>query len=160
MKKLLVMLTCILVLMSGGRLFAQQSATSHDQAVAVLFQVMGIDRQVRVVAETMSDTMIKSNPMMLPYRDVILEWFQKYFTWDTLGVEFAKLYKDTFTESEIREMTAFYKTPIGQKVLTKLPELTQKQMAIGSAIGQAHSRELQDMIQAKAKELEATKKKP
>jgi len=158
MKTVLAAILCV-SLMSGGKLFAQEAPPSHDQAAAELLQVLGVERQMQLVINTMTDAMLKNNPVLSPVRGTILEWFQKYFTWEQLGPEFVKLYKEAFTESEMRELLAFYKTPTGQKVLMKMPELMQKGAVIGESIGQAHSGELQDMLKAKLLEIE-TKKKP
>jgi hypothetical protein len=156
MKKLLAVICC--VLMSITVSFAQQPS-SHDRAVAELIQVLGVEHQMRTMAETMTDAMLKGNPALAQLREPILQWFQKYFTWDVMGPEVMKVYKDSFTEAEVRDMLAFYKTPTGQKVLLKLPEITQQGVAMGSKIGQAHSGELQDMIKAKLQELQ-DKKRP
>ena len=37
---------------------------------------------------------------------------------------FAEIYSDVFTEDEIQGIIDFYKSPIGQKMLEKQPELT------------------------------------
>jgi hypothetical protein len=38
----------------------------------------------------------------------------------------ASLLKENFTDKEIQDMTAFYRTPTGQKAILKLPELMKK----------------------------------
>jgi hypothetical protein len=37
-----------------------------------------------------------------------------------------KLYTANFTESELKDLVAFYQSPLGKKVLTKMPEMTQQ----------------------------------
>jgi hypothetical protein len=46
------------------------------------------------------------------------------------------LYARNFSLAEIEGMQAFYATPIGQSVLTKMPELTRDSMQSGMALGQ------------------------
>jgi hypothetical protein len=43
--------------------------------------------------------------------------------------EMAKLYAARFTEQELREVLAFYKTPLGQKVITEEPKILDGSMA-------------------------------
>jgi len=161
MKRRLAALIIILSFVAGGRLFAQQRLSSHDQAVMDLIKVTKVEQQMATSTEAVADAMTKGNPVLMPFRDVIVEWASKYLTWNAMLPEVAKLYKETFTESEVRELIAFYQTPVGQKVLAKLPEVTQKAFSIGSTIGQAHSDELRQMIEAKAKQLDdLSKKKP
>ncbi len=37
-----------------------------------------------------------------------------------------KLYTANFTESELKDLVAFYQSPLGKKVMTKMPELAQQ----------------------------------
>jgi hypothetical protein len=45
-------------------------------------------------------------------------------------VDVAAVYAETFDEDELRDIVAFYKTPLGQKLIARMPELTQKSMQI------------------------------
>lgn len=57
-----------------------------------------------------------------------------------------------FTQDEIRQLIAFYQTPLGTKLIEKLPAITQESMTIGMKWGEE--------IAAKAMaKLEARKKK-
>jgi len=159
MKRVFAGLILVLSFESDGRLFAQQQLSSHDRAVIDLIKLTKVEQQMAASTEAVADAMTKGNPMLVPFRDVIVEWANKYLTWNAMLPEVAKLYKETFTESEIRELIAFYQTPVGQKVLARMPELTQKGFSIGSTIGQAHSDELRQMIEAKAKQLDELSKK-
>ena len=40
-----------------------------------------------------------------------------------LEPELASLYADAFTEAELKELLAFYQTPVGRKVLEQMPQL-------------------------------------
>ena len=160
MKRVFTGLVLIFMLAASGKVFGQQRASSYDQAVMEMLKVVRADQQMVTGAEGMADAMTSSNPMLLPFRDVIVDWAKKYLTWDAMLPEMIKAYKDTYTESEIRELIAFYKTPLGQKMLTSTPELAKKAMIIGAGIGQAHSDDLRQMIEARAKELQELSKKP
>lgn len=37
-----------------------------------------------------------------------------------------KLYTTNFSESELKDLVAFYQSPLGKKVLEKMPQLTQQ----------------------------------
>ena len=101
----------------------------------------------------MIDSEIRGNPGMEPYRDVMLKWIQKYMTWDAMRPELIRLYTDTYTEAELKQLAAFYKTPLGQKTLTKTPELLQKTAMIGARLGQQHADELKTAMTARRDEL-------
>lgn len=44
-------------------------------------------------------------------------------TWDKIGGMFAEIYASVFTAEEMKELTAFYESPIGKKFTDKQPEL-------------------------------------
>ncbi len=50
-------------------------------------------------------------------------------TWEKLEPMYMRMYKEAFTEEEVGGLLAFYKTPAGQALITKMPMLMQKIMA-------------------------------
>ncbi|MHA6493536.1 DUF2059 domain-containing protein [Pseudomonas borbori] len=44
--------------------------------------------------------------------------------WDKLKPDMVKLYTRNFNEQELKDLIAFYESPLGQKVLQKMPTLT------------------------------------
>jgi hypothetical protein len=53
---------------------------------------------------------------------------------DDMLAEMVPLYAETFTLDEIRQLSAFYATPVGQKMLAKMPELMGRSMEIGNRV--------------------------
>jgi hypothetical protein len=60
----------------------------------------------------------------------ILDYLSSRLSWEKMKPGFTKLYSDAFTEDEIDGMLAFYKSPAGQAMLTKMPQLASKSMAL------------------------------
>jgi hypothetical protein len=58
----------------------------------------------------------------------------------------ARIYAGNFTAAELREVTAFYRGPTGQKYLQKLPAIMQESAAIGQKIGERVGEELRAKI--------------
>lgn len=58
----------------------------------------------------------------------------------------AVVYARHFTVDELRQLTAFYGTAVGQKLLEKLPAITQESMMAGQKIGQEIVGELQSRM--------------
>ncbi|NBA97251.1 DUF2059 domain-containing protein [Pseudomonas sp. R5(2019)] len=46
--------------------------------------------------------------------------------WNKLKPDMIKLYTTNFTETELKDLVAFYKSPLGRKVLEKMPVVTQQ----------------------------------
>ncbi len=55
---------------------------------------------------------------------------QQTIGWKVIEPDFTKLYSDTYTEAEIDSFLAFYKSPAGQSMLAKSPELSTKSLAL------------------------------
>jgi len=60
--------------------------------------------------------------------------------------QMAGVYARTFTVDEMHQLIAFYQTPVGQKLLEKLPTLVQESMSIGQAWGRRLATELRDSM--------------
>ena len=58
----------------------------------------------------------------------------------------AVIYARNFTVDEMQQVIAFYRTPIGQKLLDKLPVIFQESVAAGNKFGQAVATELRDRL--------------
>jgi hypothetical protein len=55
-------------------------------------------------------------------------------SWEKAKPAYIKIYADTFTEGEIDGILAFYKSPAGQAMLDKMPQLMQKSMEVGQQL--------------------------
>jgi uncharacterized protein len=56
-----------------------------------------------------------------------------------IGEQMAKIYANDFTEQELKDLTTFYKTPLGQKLLAQEPKSIQASMAYMSQWAQSFS---------------------
>jgi hypothetical protein len=54
-----------------------------------------------------------------------------------IGEQMAKIYANDFTEQELKDLTAFYKSPLGQKVLSQEPKSIQASMSFMSQWAQS-----------------------
>jgi hypothetical protein len=65
---------------------------------------------------------------------------------EELASAIALIYASNFSEAELRDLTAFYRTPTGQKLLQKLPFVTQQTMIAGQKFGQSAAADLQKQM--------------
>jgi hypothetical protein len=135
---------------------AQGSARSkaHLAAAHEFLKTIQLDKTFAETIETAVDLQIKQNPMIEPYRDVMLEFFEKYMSWDSLKDDMAQIYVEEFTIQEIEKLSAFYRTAVGKKAALRMPKLMSKGGELGMRRVQEHMFELQEMIEEKAMELE------
>jgi hypothetical protein len=126
---------------------ARADEASHKAAVTKLFNTMHMKELLDSSIVQMTDMQIKANPMIAPYRQIMLDFTSKYMSWESLAPEMTKLYMETFTETEVNELEKFYATPTGQKAVKTMPELMAKGAEIGQKRVQDNIGELQKAIQ-------------
>lgn len=67
---------------------------------------------------------------------------------DAMIVEMTPLYTNNYTVDEIRQLTAFYQTPLGRKMMTLTPRLSSESMAVGQRIMMPRiGKMMQDLMQ-------------
>jgi hypothetical protein len=77
---------------------------------------------------------------------MIVDAFTPYY--NAMVDSVAKVYANNFTVGELREIEAFYRQPVGQKLLEKSPALAQQ----SSQVGQDSSRKAADDLRARLTE--------
>lgn len=151
MRRLAPML--VLTLGIGAGAAAQDAPSSHEAAAIELLEIMDIETQMAGGAAAMANAMVQQNPTLGPYRDVILDWAATFMTWEVFGPRFVGMYTEAFSEAELKDMTAFYRTPTGRKALRLQPELMNLGALIGNEEAMRHQSELEAALEARAAEL-------
>jgi uncharacterized protein len=137
--------------------YAATPSSSHVQAAEELLHTMKMDTLMDQNIDTVVKAQVAQTPKLAKVEDVFRQFLVKYMRWEVLKPQMVTLYTDTFTEAELRDLNAFYKTPTGQKSITVMPELFQKGMAIGQKAVKEHVGELQEAVDKKLKEQEGKK---
>lgn len=77
---------------------------------------------------------------------------QEDMAWSKVKEQYVDLYIKFFTESEIKDLIKFYKSDLGQKVTSKMPELMQESMFISQTHMQAVIPKLESLTEEMHKE--------
>jgi hypothetical protein len=125
---------------------------THRKVAEELLKTMGVDKQVETAIAQMLDLQIKNNPKLVPFRDTFKKFFTKHMSWESLKEDLVTIYVDAFTEEELNGILAFYRTPVGRKMVEKMPDLMSKGMQLGVRRVQENQEELRRMIQDAANE--------
>ena len=64
----------------------------------------------------------------------------------------ARIYAEEFTADEMRRILAFYDTPVGRKLISRMPSIIMRSQQAGRAWGQQVARKAIQRIRQKAKE--------
>jgi hypothetical protein len=127
---------------------------THTAAVQDFFEVMKMKENADRTIDQMLSMQVKQQPQLAAFQDVMTKFLRKYVSFDATKDDLMKLYRDAFSEEEIRELTAFYRTPIGQKAIAKLPALTAAASQMGMNRVQANMGELQQAIAKRQQQLQ------
>jgi hypothetical protein len=141
MKRWILMLAVVMVVAPVG---ARADEASKQAKVKELFAVMHMDHsldRMRSAMEQQVQATAKNAPgteqmtpekkkMQQEFVDNSMKVVDENFGWAELEPAYVKLYADTYTEAELDGILAFYKSPAGQALLTKTPELSAGVMQI------------------------------
>jgi hypothetical protein len=131
--------------------FTHADEMSHRQAAEELLQTMKVEKQMETAMNQMLDVQMKAQPALVPYKDVMRKFLDKHISYAALKDELIQIYVDEFTEPELKQIVAFYKTPPGKKIVEKGPALMTKGMQLGVQRVAKHQDELKQMIEEEAK---------
>jgi len=140
-----------LILMAITTLPAYAATKSHKKAAETLLTTSGLETSMERMITQMVDLQLKQKPAMTPYREIMLTFFNKYLGYKNIKNDFVDIYTAEFTEKELKEITAFYQSPVGKKTIGKMPALMNKGAQLGMSKVKSHMNELRDMIQAEAR---------
>jgi uncharacterized protein len=82
------------------------------------------------VIEKSKATLLQMNPNLFRELNDVANDLRKEFApkLDTLRAEVARIYATRFTEQEMKETIAFYKSPLGKKILSEEPAFVDRSM--------------------------------
>lgn len=81
------------------------------------------------------------------FTKALTPFLTKYCSWDALKHDICVMYAREFTEAELKQLLAFYKSPVGLKLLQKQPVITQMAMSIGQQSVLNHEAELKKLVE-------------
>ena len=82
------------------------------------------------------------------FREEIHAIVEQQLGWDAIKTDVIQAYADDFSEPELKEMDTFYRTPTGQKLADKQPELSEKMTRVMQQKSMALAPSIRQKIQA------------
>ena len=104
---------------------------------------------VEVVDRT-TGTLMQTNPMLFKELDEVAERLRKEYAprVSELLAEVARLYAARFTEAELKDVLAFYKSPVGQKIILQEPAILDQSVKFSESWAAKFSEEVLARIRA------------
>ncbi|CAM3351662.1 DUF2059 domain-containing protein [Flavobacterium longum] len=124
MKKILLVVACVLAAQLS---MAQDEAFKKD--VMKLLEINGSGASMDV-AKTQILKMIpaaKQDAFLIEFNASLPSFYEKI----------AKVYMEVYTKQDVKDMIAFYESPVGKKMAAKAGEVTEKSQAAGAEWGQS-----------------------
>jgi len=126
-----------------------------EQEAEKLLNTMGMEQSFEQSISQMLDLQLQQNAALVPYKEVLLKFFKKHMSYESLKPSLLKMYAETFKASELHQINLFYTTDVGKKTIEKMPVLMAQGAKIGASRVQENMDELRAMVAA---ELERIKK--
>jgi hypothetical protein len=115
--------------------FAQQKPSAASiklaqEIVALKGSAAMVDPIVAGVIERIKFMHLQTNPMLSKPLDAVAAQLRKEYAQVTKDLQYdlAALYASRFTEADLKQILAFYKSPAGQKVIKEEPQILEVTM--------------------------------
>src|SRR5690606_7393431 len=138
----------------AGAASAYAQTPAHLAAADDLLVAMDARAQYESALVSAMDAELAADPSLAPYRDVMLGFLQEYVSWERVKGDYARVYAQRFSEADLREVTAFYRTPVGRRFAEKNADVANELAQINTRIVESNQDELVSRIIAAAAEQE------
>jgi uncharacterized protein len=150
MVRRLLIVACLLLLPAAAR--AQAPASDAMTAARSLVITMKLADQYKALLPAillgLKPALTQDRPeierdyeAMMP---MLADAFTPYYSSMVDGI--AAIYAANFTAAELRDIEAFYRQPTGQKMLEKMPAISQQALAVGQEIGRKAAEDLRQRL--------------
>jgi hypothetical protein len=127
---------------------------AEEAAIDKMFKVMNMDTQMNggfeamlPVIDQMSAQFQLNEAGKAELKQIFRTWFNEDIDRAKIINEIKALYSESFTDDELKAVTEFYQTPVGQKFLEKSPQLMQSGAQIGMQEAQSKQTQLMERVQ-------------
>jgi hypothetical protein len=114
---------------------------THRQAAEEVLRLTKVDKMLGPLVDQIQQVQIQQLRQMNLSREAysaaqrylqrINDLVAREMRWQEIKNDYVGLYTDAFTEQELRQLIQFYSTPLGQKVVEKMPVLMEQSMQVG-----------------------------
>ncbi|MGF6393865.1 DUF2059 domain-containing protein [Pseudomonas plecoglossicida] len=134
MTRLRVLCAAVALACASGQVLA--ATPSHNAAAEKFLTLANADKlgtpvymQVQqMFAQRFAQTKAPASkqPVLQSYQAKANAALDSAIGWNKLKPKMVDLYTQTFTEQELKDLVKFYESPLGKKVLTQMPKVTQQ----------------------------------
>jgi hypothetical protein len=121
--------------------FGYADSQTHRQAAEEVLRLTKVDKMLGPLVGQIQQVQIQQLQQMNLSREAysaaqrylqrINDLVAREMQWQEIKNDYVGLYTDAFTEPELRQLIQFYSTPLGRKVVEKMPVLMEQSMQLG-----------------------------
>lgn len=126
--------------------FTLTAAEPERKAAAELLEASRFDKTMESSVDAAVQMVKQMHPGLGDKEVPLRKFYEKHLGAKSLRDDVIVMYADIFTEQELKDIAAFYRTKTGQKALEKLPEVMQRTMQIAQARIMQNMGELQEVL--------------
>ena len=114
---------------------------THRQAAEEVLRLTKVDKMLGPLIDQIQQVQIQQLQQMNLSREAysaaqrylqrINDLVAREMQWQEIKNDYIGLYTDAFTEQELHQLIQFYSTPLGHKVVEKMPVLMEQSMQLG-----------------------------
>jgi hypothetical protein len=117
---------------------------SLERLIAVAYP----EQTHRQVSDQTLRTMVSGNPMFAAAEPALRAFLAKHMSYAALRADQMRVYRETYTEAEVQDLTRFYSSDVGRRFLAKMPFVMARSQELASQRMQAQLPELMAILQA------------
>lgn len=147
MTRLLLVLTLVAFAAPAA---AQEIAPGDSARVETVERLLIVADLEKLYNESMEQTLaaqLRAAPMLAPYEDLFREFMTKHASWEVMKPDLVQVYREFFTEADMRAMIEFYETDFGRRMMAKMPALMARTSELSARRVQEHFPELMAEIE-------------
>lgn len=122
--------------------------SARPETIERLFVVSEAERTYGQALEMSLATQTRNNPALASSAGVLRAFMAKYASYAQVKPDMVRVYRETFTDAEVRELIQFYQSDFGRRFMAKLPLVMTRSNELMAQRLQAHLPELMTMMQA------------
>ena len=120
--------------------------SSSLEAAYKLLDEMNLKKVYDDAVNGSTQRLIQANEAFKGIEGKIKDFYKKYIGWDSVKKDLAKLYSKYYTPEELKDITAFYKTKTGKKVLATMGKLSYEGQMLTQKRLRPHLNELKKIL--------------
>jgi hypothetical protein len=144
--KLLTLAVCAAALGLARPARAQEPTPARVAAAEQLVASIDMEGGYRRTMDAMIQAQIRQNPAIAPFEATLRAFFDRYLAWPQVKPDMVRVYALTYTEDEMRQVMAFYATPLGKRLLETMPDIAARSSELTQRRLAEHMPELQQQI--------------